>query len=77
MKMKEWLLRYFTRNIEHEVLAERAGFKTEEEIDFKIHDILDANYSLKDQQQELEKEITKNKLLLKVLAAKKKQGEFK
>lgn len=74
-KMKEFLVRYLIRTIEHEVLAEKVSFKTEEEIEFKIHELLDTNYNLKNQQQELEKEIYKNKLLLKVLAV--KQGEFK
>lgn len=70
-------MRYFTRTIEHEILAEKVSFKTEEEIEFKIHELLDTNYILRDQQQELENQINKNKLLLKVLAAKKKSGEFK
>lgn len=73
--MKEFLIKYFTRTIEHEILAEKVTFKTAEDLEFKIHELLDTNYNLRDQQQELEKEISKNKLLLKVLAV--KQGEFK
>lgn len=75
--MKDLLIKYLTRNIDHEILAEKVCFRTEEDAEFMIHELLDKLYNLKDQQQELENKINKNKLLLKVLAEKKKQGEFK
>jgi hypothetical protein len=77
MKEKvQGILHFFlAKDIENRILAENTSFKSIEEIEFKIHDVLDTIYDLKDQQHELEKEVARNKLILNVLTEAKKRKQ--